>query len=491
MRFSLTLQDKFGIFIAAIVSVVIAGLSYFFFLQLDSSVMDSVRAELVDVSSLVSNFIDPDSIPVIIAGGEKSKEYKDLKKYLRKIQLINKKIKSIYVMVKTNKENVWKFVADGDFDLQKMVHLNEEYNISNYPEMKRAFYGPIADQKMSRDIFGRWISGYAPIYDRHGKAVAIVGVDMSAEDVGDARERVKELAIMGFAVGLALAIVFGRLGAMAIANPIMALVSGVKNIEEGKYGYKINIRRKDEIGNLVDSFNRMSDKLSEVDKLKFNFLSILSHELYTPITPIKDSASQLLESGTLSDDDKQLAAIINRQIKKMQSLIDEILDFSWLEIREWKLDREPVSLGHAGEEALEQLKSQAEAKSIKLKLKLGSDLPTVMADKKRVIHVLKILLDNAIKFTPQGGEVLLDINRVSGGVELVVADTGIGIAKENLEKIFTSFYQVEDYMTRTKGGMGVGLAIAKRIVEAHNGYIWAESQGLGEGSRFVFLLPVS
>jgi signal transduction histidine kinase len=300
-----------------------------------------------------------------------------------------------------------------------------------------------------------------------------------------------EPAIIGFAVGLALAIIFGRLRAMAVANPIKALVSGVKNIEEGKYGYKINIRRKDEIGKLVDSFNRMSDKLSEVDKLKFNFLSVLSHELYTPITPIKDSASQLLESKTLSDDDKQLAAIINRQIKKMQILIDEVLDFSWLEVKEWKLDREPVSLGHAGEEALEQLKSQAEAKSIKLKLKLGSDLPTVMADKKRVMHVLKILLDNAVKFTPEEGEVLLDINKVSGGVELVVADTGIGIAKENLEKIFTSFYQVENHMTRTKGGMGMGLAIAKRIVEAHNGYIWAESQGLGEGSRFVFLLPVA
>jgi len=82
------------------------------------------------------------------------------------------------------------------------------------------------------------------------------------------------------------------------------------------------------------------------------------------------------------------------------------------------------------------------------------------------------------------------VNKVSGGVEISIKDMGIGIARDNLEKIFSGFYQVEDHMTRTKGGMGLGLAIAKRIVEAHNGYIWAESGGLGEGSRFVFLLPI-
>ena len=491
MRFNLSLQDKFGIFIAAITTIMIAGLSYFYFIQLDSSVITSLRTELIDVSSLISNYINPDSIPAILAGGEGSKEYKNLKKFLRKLQLSNKKIKSIYVMVFSNKPNVWKFVADGDFDPQKMVHLNEEYDISRYPEMAKAIYGPVADQKTNSDIFGRWLSGYAPIYDRQGKAVAIIGVDMLADDVVDARQRVRDIAVIGFAIGLILAIVFGRLGALVIGRPISALVNGIKNIEEGKYGYKIGIRRNDEIGQLVSGFNRMSDKLSEVDKLKFDFLSVLSHELYTPITPIMDSSSQLLESDTLKETDRQLAKIINRQINKLQSLINEVLDFSWLEVKEWKLDQEPVSLGALGEAALIEQKSQAEAKGVKLKIKIGTHLPTIMADKKRIMHVLKILLENSVKFTPEGGEVSLDINRVSGGVELTVADTGIGIAKENMEKIFSSFYQVEDHMTRTRGGMGLGLAIAKRIIEAHNGSLWAESQGLGEGSRFIFLLPVA
>ena len=491
MEYKLTLQDKFGIFIAAIISLMVAALSYFFFLQLDASVMGYLRTELVDSSSLVANYIDPEIIPVILASNEGSVNYWNLKKYLRRIQSSNKKIKSIYLMVKTDRENIWKFVADGNYDLQNMVHPNEEYDVSRYPEMMSAFEGPVAEQKASRDIFGRWLSGYAPVYDRQGRAVAVVGVDMSTEDVVNARNRVRDLAILGFAVGLGLAIIFGRLGAMAITNPILALASGVKDIEEGKYGQKINIRRNDEIGMLVDGFNRMSDKLGEVEKLKYDFLSVISHELYTPITPIKDSSSLLLEKGTLSDTDKQLVSIISRQINRMQNLIDDVLDFSWLEIKEWKLDREPLSLASLGESALDFIRDQANHKSIRLKLKLSQELPTILADRKRLLHVLKILLENAVKFTPQEGEVLLEINRVSGGAELAVCDNGIGIAKENLEKIFTSFYQVEDHMTRTKGGMGLGLAIAKRIIEAHNGYIWAESQGLGEGSRFVFLLPIS
>jgi len=490
MIFGFTLQDKFGVFIALIITIIIAGLSYYFFLQLNDSMMQSLRTDLMDIAKLTAHHIDPDSIPRIRSGDENSRDYRELKKYLKGLQLLDNKIKSIYVMVKTKKENIWKFVADEEPDPKQMAHLNEEYDVSTYPEMKLAFGGPIADRETNQDKWGRWLSGYAPILDSDGHPVAIVGVDMSAGDVDQMHKRIKDTVVLSFAIGLALAIIFGRIGAFTITGPVMALLKGVRNIEEGKYGYKIEIDRRDEIGNLVKGFNHMSDKLGEVDKLKANFLSIISHELYTPITPIRDAAGQLQASADLSQTHKQLVGIIDRQTSKMQKLVDEVLDFSWLEIKGWKLIKEPVSLKLLGEEALMEMKPAAALKSIELKLKLGAELPTVSIDKKRIQHVLKILLDNALKFTPEQGVVTLEINRVSGGAEFAVADNGIGISKDNLEKIFTSFHQVDDHITRTKGGMGLGLAIAQRIVEAHNGYIWAESQGLGEGSRFVFLLPI-
>jgi len=224
--------------------------------------------------------------------------------------------------------------------------------------------------------------------------------------------------------------------------------------------------------------------------MKSDFLSVITHELYTPITPIKDCVSQLKTDPSLSESGKQLFGIIDRQVNKMQTLVDEVLDFSWLEIRDWKLEKEPIELKSLGAKILEDVKEQAAAKKVELGLKLGEQLPAMLLDRKRVQHVIRILLDNAIKFTPENGKVALEINKVSGGVEFAVSDSGIGISKKDTERIFSGFYQVEDHMTRTKGGMGLGLAIAKRIVEAHNGYIWAESPGLGEGSRFIFLLPI-
>ncbi len=491
MIFGFTLQDKFGIFIAAIITVVIAGLSLFFFFQMDDALMISLRSQLLLTSKLVASHIDPNKISIIIKGDERSKPYWDLKKDLKDIQLQDPKIKGIYVMVRTQKENIWKFVADEDLDTKKMAHLNEAYDTAQDPEMRAAFSGALADRRISSDKWGRWLSGYAPIYNYQGHPIAVVGVDLSVADVENAKKQIRDLVIVSFAVGLILAIIFGRIGAITITNPIMALLSGVRNIEEGKYGFKINIFRKDEIGSLVTGFNRMSDKLGELEKLKADFLSVISHELYTPITPIKDSSNQLMESRTLSDTDRQLVSIIYRQIGKMQNLVDEMLDFSWLEIKEWKLEKEPISLRLLADEERELMRKPAAVKNLELVLKMGDDLPTVMMDKKRIAHVLKILLDNAVKFTPESGKVSLEINKVSGGVEFSVRDTGIGISKDNLEKIFSGFFQVEDHMTRTRGGVGLGLAIAKRIVEAHNGYIWAESQGLGEGSRFMFLLPIA
>lgn len=296
--------------------------------------------------------------------------------------------------------------------------------------------------------------------------------------------------LAGIAIGLALAIIFERIAAITITGPVMALLKGIKNIEKGKYGYKIDIHRRDEIGELVDGFNQMSDKLGEVEKLKSDFMSVISHELYTPLTPIKDAAFQLKTDPRLPDSAKALIGIIDRQTAKMQNLVDEVLDFSWLEIKEWKLNLEPVNPRLLTQEILKENQDKAEKKKIKMKEKVSEHLPTVNLDKKRIKHVLNILLDNAVKFSPDESEVVVTVDRVGGGVEFAVSDQGVGLKSQDIENIFKSFTQVEDHMTRTRGGMGLGLAIAKRIVEAHNGTIWAESLGLGEGSRFIFLLPM-
>lgn len=173
----------------------------------------------------------------------------------------------------------------------------------------------------------------------------------------------------------------------------------------------------------------------------------------------------------------------------MRSLVDDLLDFSWLDIENMQLEKEPVDLSGVVHEAIADLYPSFQKKNIEFSANVSPNLLTVMADKKRIKHVIKILLDNAIKFSPEKGKISLSVNNCPEGVAVVMQDSGIGIQQEELDIIFESFYQTEDHLTRAHGGMGIGLAIAKRIVEAHGGKLRAESEGLGQGARFLFILP--
>jgi signal transduction histidine kinase len=199
----------------------------------------------------------------------------------------------------------------------------------------------------------------------------------------------------------------------------------------------------------------------------------------------------ILDIPNLTDDLRQIGETIERQAQKMQGLIDEVLDFSWLDIKELKLNKEPVNLNLLVTEVLDEMRPAAQSKGLEVVSQLGADCPTLTADKKRLHHIIKILVDNAIKFSSERGQVTVRTLPSSAGIVLTVEDTGVGIAPADLPRLFESFYQTEDHLTRQHGGLGLGLAIAKRIVEAHGGTIRAESSGLGKGSRFSLSLPIA
>lgn len=235
------------------------------------------------------------------------------------------------------------------------------------------------------------------------------------------------------------------------------------------------------------------EKLKVIDRMKTEFLSMVSHELRTPLTPIKGYLYLLISEkmGKLSEEQKKALEIISRQSEHLQTLIDSILDLSRIERGvPIPLKKEPLSLKTAIEEVAEATKIQAQAKELKVLLEIQEGLPTIMADEVKIKRAITNLVGNAIKFTPQGGEIRLRAFAEDSSIRVEVIDTGIGIAQENLTKIFEKFYQVDSSITRTAGGMGLGLPIAKEIIELHGGKIWAESEGLGRGSRFIFTLPI-
>jgi signal transduction histidine kinase len=238
---------------------------------------------------------------------------------------------------------------------------------------------------------------------------------------------------------------------------------------------------------LVAELKEANVRLAELDRLKSDFIAIASHELRTPLGLILGYASFLREEadGATSEE----LNMVLRAAMQLKGLIEDMVNLNYLEARSAILNLSECSLREIIEEAMESQGQFAATKSLQIFPSLPAVSMRVRADREKILIVLNNLLDNAIKFTPAGGRVQVAVRPQTGMVAVSVTDTGIGIPPDDLERIFERFYQVESHLTREEGGMGLGLCIARGMVELHGGRIWAESVQ-GRGSRFTFTLPI-
>jgi PAS domain S-box-containing protein len=228
-------------------------------------------------------------------------------------------------------------------------------------------------------------------------------------------------------------------------------------------------------------------------RVKDEFLATLSHELRTPLSAILGWTQVLLRGESVKGPDAQKRAIevIERNARAQIQLIDDLLDLSRVMAGKIRLDLQQVSFVSIVEAAVDTVRPTADAKGIRLKAILGSSQDIVSADSARMQQVVWNLLTNAIKFTPKGGQVQALLQRVNSHLELSVSDTGIGIPASYLPHVFDRFSQRDSSTTRTFGGLGLGLAICKQLVELHGGSIRAASQGENQGATFFVQLPLS
>ena len=249
---------------------------------------------------------------------------------------------------------------------------------------------------------------------------------------------------------------------------------------------EINNKRKK--GCLVVFKDITRDK--EFQQVKSEFITVASHELLSPITSMKNSVNLLLQEipGPNTDDQKRFLHIINDGVEYLSNLTATLLDIAMSEIRKVPLKRERVDLSKVIKSAMESQWFKAEEKEISLINNNGNTSP-VLADSNRIRQVLLNLLDNAFKFTNDGGKVVVSTKSMEDKVEISVKDNGSGIFLEEQDKIFERFYQVENAATKKHYGIGLGLSICKDIVEAQGGRIWVESKER-DGSNFVFTLPL-
>ncbi|MDP1548232.1 MAG: ATP-binding protein [Anaerolineales bacterium] len=369
--------------------------------------------------------------------------------------------------------------------------------------------GPLADRVVVLDASGKVIAdtGGAILGEQHpaqhtsnGVSIIMNGETVGAVLVGSMIEPVLNPAdedflrtvnlsilITSVTVGV-LALVLGSLLFRQITSPLRALSQSARAIAEGDLEQRVAVRSNDEIGQVARSFNRMAESLAEADVQRRNMMADIAHELRTPLTVVQGNLEALMDG--VYDLTPENVAAVHKQTVVLTRLVGDLRDLALAEAGQLWLERKVFSLADVIAQVTEGLEVQAHEREVTLKFEVAAELPKMQADEQRITQVLFNLISNALRHTPASGTITISAELRDERILVSVRDTGTGIPPEDLPHVFERFYRADRSRARSTGGSGLGLTIAKQIIEAHGGQIWAQSW-LGAGSTFAFSLPLS
>jgi signal transduction histidine kinase len=309
--------------------------------------------------------------------------------------------------------------------------------------------------------------------------------------------RTSRWTVIGFAVGsIGMALILGYAISWSLIGPVKQMDARLQQIASGNFSRQVEVPNRDELGALAANLNHMNQELERLYKQldaanrhKSEFLANMSHELRTPLNAIIGFSEVLKERmfGQLNEKQTEYVADIHASGRHLLSLINDILDLSKVEAGRMELALAPFDLPSAISDAFTLVHERAARHDIALEIEIDARLGRFTGDERKFKQILLNLLSNALKFTPAGGRVSLMAGPLDDGIEVSVADTGIGIAPEDQELIFEEFRQVQSDEASRREGTGLGLALTRRLVELHGGHIQLQSE-LGKGSTFTFKL---
>lgn len=315
------------------------------------------------------------------------------------------------------------------------------------------------------------------------------GSDVLIADLGDSFvQAVNQILIIAAVAALLTALLVSTFVTRRLVGAIQRMKFASQRIAAGEYEERVEVPGDDELGALARAFNQMAQTLAETEERRRQLVGDVAHELRTPLANIQ-GAVEGLSDGVLPAEPATFHQV-EREVTRLQRLVRDLEALSRAEAGQLLLEREPLDPLGFIEDAVARLAPQYEDKGVALDRRLPSSLPPVLADKWRMTQVMLNLLGNALQYTPPGGRVTVTARPEGQQLLIHIADTGIGIAPEDLPHIFERFYRVDKSRSRAGGGSGIGLTIVRHLVQAHGGRVWAESPGLGHGSTFAFTLPL-
>ncbi len=330
------------------------------------------------------------------------------------------------------------------------------------------------------------MAGTVMVYDQKGEELGAYRWITSMARADKLMGYVTAVVILICAVILAVTGVTGLFFVKSIVNPIRDVSNIARTIARGNFESRIEIERDDEIGELCDAINYMASELSNSENIKNDFISSVSHELRTPLTAIRgwgETAKMSLGS------DEELVQrgldVVLTEADRLSSLVEELLDFSRMQTGRLSLVSQPMNVSLILRESADMYKELAKKQDIDLVLSEPPEDITVLGDKNRLKQVFINIIDNAVKYTNGGGQVLINLNTEEACIRIMVKDTGVGIPAEDIDRVKEKFYKAN----KTVRGSGIGLAVADEIIKQHDGLLFIESIE-NVGTTVTVVLPI-
>ena len=305
---------------------------------------------------------------------------------------------------------------------------------------------------------------------------------------GEARvlSAIKTVALWVAISGGLLALIAGTILAGALTRPLRELTAAAQRMATGDLGQQVNVQSRDEIGQLASAFNQMSADLADADELRRQMTANIAHDLRTPLAVISGHVEGM-NDGVLTPNEDRFK-VMQAESQHLQRLVEDLRTLSLADAGQLTLYQTPSPPHDLLERASAAFAQQARHKEVTIDVEIGKTLPRINVDPQRIAQVLGNLISNALRYTPQGGSIHLKADGSDNGVRLTVQDTGKGIPTEELPRVFERFYRVDASRQDNGEESGLGLTIARSIVEAHGGTIEAES-GVGKGTSMIIILP--
>lgn len=372
-------------------------------------------------------------------------------------------------------------------DIKGMDELSQQIKANSGKTWSKTYYHPYYEENM--------LIVSVPLARSDGTVSGTVMINAPIGEINDFLQHVYYyIGLAGLAVVL-FAVLLAAYMARGIVRPLRAMKETAAAMACGDYGRRVVVSAGDEVGDLGQSLNSLARDLGEyigrmerTDQMRRDFVANVSHELRTPLT-IMHGYNQVLQDGTVTDPKKinKYHQVMGDEILRLEKLIAELLDLSQLQAGGITLETEDILLAEVVDNVMTLLKQKSEERSVRLSAHIDPTVPAIQGDGDRLTQLVLILMDNALKFTPRGGQITVQLTQDSTGAVLSIADTGAGIAPDDLPYIWERFYKADK--SRASSGTGLGLAIARQIIELHGATVGVVSI-CGEGTTFTMRFPI-